>query len=100
MDTSLEAEINEVKELLVDIERPTTRNLMSPDTIDMLRKNLTHRFKKLLSLKHIDEAKKVDKDTHTIISPCSIQDRPQRTTTSYKENPSSSQAQEEQESPS
>jgi hypothetical protein len=92
----LEKELKEVKELMVDLERPTTRNLMGLDAIDIVRKGLTNRFKSLL----VAKAKKVDKDSIINISPCSTQARPQLITTFYRENPSSSPAQEEQESPS
>lgn len=94
--SELEKEIKEVRELMVDLERPTTRNLMEPETIDTIRKALTQRFKNLL----IAKSKKVDKDSPVTTSPCLTQDRPQLITTFYRENPSSSPAQEEQESPS
>ena len=98
MLSELEKELKEVKELLVDIETPAARSLISPDAIDIIRKGLTNRFKSLLAIKATQQ--KVDKDSPTITSPCSIQDRPQPITTFYRENPSSSPAQEEQESPS
>jgi hypothetical protein len=92
--SELEKELKEVRELMVDLERPTTRNLMELETIDTIRKALTYRFKGLLA----EKAKKVDKDSPVITSPCLTQDRPQLITTFSKENPSSSPAQEEQES--
>jgi hypothetical protein len=98
MLSELEKELKEVKELLVDIETPAARSLISPDAIDIIRKGLTHRFKSLLTAKATQQ--KVDKDSLIITSPCSIQARPQPITTFYRENPSSSPAQEEQESPS
>lgn len=96
--SDLEKEINEVRTLMVDLETPSARNLLSPDTIDIMRKGLTHRFKTLLMAK--GKAKKVDKDSlvNTQSQCNSTQDRPQLITTFYKENPSSSPAQEEQES--
>jgi hypothetical protein len=94
---SVDEELKDIKELLVDIETPATRKILK-ESIDNIRKNLTHRFKTLLALK----AKKVDKDTQAITpSQCnSTLDRPQLITTFYKENPSSSPAQEEPASPS
>lgn len=82
--------------MLVDIETPATRLLMEKETIDILRKNLTFRFKSLLTLK----AKKVDKDKAlNVQSQCnSTQDKQQLIMTSYTENPFSSPDQEEQES--
>ena len=103
MQSELEKELKEVKELLVDIETPSARSLISPDAIDTIRKGLTQRFKSLLTIKaqaQAQEAKKVDKDSLINTSPCLTQARPQLITTFYKENPSSSPAQEEQESPS
>jgi hypothetical protein len=108
--SKLEAEIKEVKGLLVDIERPSTKAIVSLYAIDTLRKGLTNRFKSLLITKEMYEirakkealAKKVD--NHIPLnehSQCnSTQDRPPRITTFYRENPSSSLAQEGQESPS
>jgi len=96
--SELEKELKEVKELLVDIETPAARKLISPDAIDTIRKGLTQRFKSLLMAKATQQ--KVDKDSLINTSPCLTQARPQLITTFYKENPSSSRAQEEQESPS
>ncbi len=81
---------------MVDLETPSARILLSPEAIDNMRKGLTLRFKSLL----IAKAKKVDKDSlvNTQSQCNSTQDRPQLITTFYKENPSSSPAQEEQES--
>jgi hypothetical protein len=96
MNQELEKELKEVRELMVDLEKPTTRNLMEPETIDTIRKALTQRFKGLL----VAKAKKVDKDSMVNIESCLTQDRPQLIMTLSKVNPSSSPAQEEQESPS
>jgi len=53
--SELEKELKEVRELMVDLERPNTRNLMELETIDTIRKALTYRFKGLLA----EKAKKV-----------------------------------------
>lgn len=94
MDLILE-ELKDIKELLVDIETPATREILK-ESVNNIRKTLTNRFKTLLALK----AKKVDKDSPVNMDPCSTQVRPQLITTFFKENPYSSQAQEEQASPS
>jgi hypothetical protein len=96
MEFDLEKELNDVRQRLVDIETPATRELLSKESIDNIRKSLTTRFKSLLVLK----GKKVDKDTAiNIQSQCnSTLDRPQLITIFYKENQSSSPDQEEQES--
>jgi hypothetical protein len=96
---NLEAEIKEVKELLMDIETPATRELIAKNAIDTIRKGLTQRFRILLAARDAF-TKKVDKDTaiNKQSQWISTLDRPQLITTFYKENPSSSPAQEAQES--
>ena len=95
--SEIESELKYLQGMLVDIETPAAKMIMDKNTLDTLRKGLTHKFKSLLAAK----AKKVDKDMAAITSPCnSTQDRQQRITTFYRENPFSSPDQEEQESPS